>query len=124
MRCSDREFGPSRRSCSSPFFAVVRAQLAAERVPPRGRDRPRKVQTDPALPSLDVAAPASTLQQVEMQKRLAADVKDAGLVFLDPGPASHFGEYVVEIVEQLGRAVRHRFALTPGDRSPGSGRGI
>jgi len=38
-----------------------------------------------------------------MQKRLAAKIKDAGLLFPDAGPASHLGEHVVEVVELLGR---------------------
>jgi len=44
---------------------------------------------------------------VEVQERPTADVEDAARLLDHGGPRADLGEEVGEIVEQLGRAVRH-----------------
>ena len=63
------------------------SELVEERASPRRGDRAREVELRPANPSLHVGTAAPSFDQVEVEERLAAQVG--------------------EVVEQLGRAIRH-----------------
>src|SRR5262249_45945155 len=71
------------------------------------RGRPWEIDGRPAVPSLDVGAPPSSVEQVEVEKWLPPPVEDAGLLLDDPGPGAHQRQDVGEVVELLGRAVWH-----------------
>jgi hypothetical protein len=90
---------------------MVQAQLAQERSSPGGGERPRKIVRHPALPSLDIATASPALHQVKVQERLAAEVEDPGPLLDDSGPGAQLDEQVGEIVEELGRTVRHGTAF-------------
>jgi hypothetical protein len=45
-----------------------------------------------------------------MKERLPARVEDAGLLLDHTGPTAHVVQHVDDVVEQRGRAVRHRSA--------------
>jgi len=78
---------------------MVHAELAQERSSPGSRERLREIVRHPALTSLDVTTAPTALHQVEVQKRLAADVEDPRTLLDDSGPRAQLGEQVGEIVE-------------------------
>src|SRR5213075_3214640 len=69
------------------------------------------VELDPTDPSLDVGTASPAFNQVEMEERLTAHVEHVGFLLDDPGPGTNLGQQVVEVVEQLRGAVRHRSIL-------------
>jgi hypothetical protein len=47
---------------------------------------------------------------MEVEKRLPAGVEDTGFLFDHPGPATHVGQHVDDVVEECERTVGHRSA--------------
>src|SRR5262249_18921189 len=94
--------------CQAIFISL--AQLAQERA--RAVLRPGLGPSDPGpvRAGLEVSPAPAALQQMKMQEGCAAKVEDGAALLDHPGPVAQLVEAPMEVVEQLGRAVRHRFA--------------
>src|SRR5262249_36534069 len=94
--------------CQAIFISL--AQLAQEGARAGLRHGMWQIDLDPVRAGLDVSPPPAALQQMKMQEGCAAQVEDAAALLDHPGPVAKLVEDPMEVVEQLGRAVRHRFA--------------
>src|SRR5262245_60189585 len=114
----------SRRPSQGPRMllplGVAPAQFEEELSPSRGGQRSRQVGSQPVGSRLDVGAAPAAGEQVEVEKRMAPDGEDAGLPLDDGGPRAHLAQDVGQVVEHLGRAVRHE---SIGPRAAESARG-
>jgi hypothetical protein len=85
----------------------VRSERPQEDALPRRRQRAREIKRCPSGPTLDVGAAPAVGGAVEVQERAAAHVEDAACFLHHARPGADGGEETGEVVEQLGRAVRH-----------------
>jgi hypothetical protein len=99
--------GPERR----PLLSVSDSELTPQDPSPRCRGRSRNVELHPAGVSLDVRAPAPSLDQVEVEKRLTAHVEDARFLLGDARPGADLVEEIGQVVQELRRPVRHEAIL-------------
>jgi hypothetical protein len=94
-------------------LAIVPAQIAEKSALPRYGEGRRKVDLGPTCSPLDVRPPAPPLNEMEVKKRLPAEVEDAGLLLDDPVPPTYLVQHIGEIFEVFGRAVRHGALIIP-----------
>jgi hypothetical protein len=94
-------------------FVVMAAQHLHEDARASGGERPRQSERHPAIGGLDVRAAPAVGGPVEVQERNPARIEHTTRLLHDPGPSTDLGEETVEVVEQLGRTVRHAVTLRP-----------